>query len=282
LIALILVIMSSSVSVFITTQITMIAEKNKLFEVVSPALLSSLRLIPYGLVWILFSFMYIFIPNTKVRFFSGVLAGLIAGTIYQFVQGGYIYFQVKISNYNAIYGSFAALPFFVIWLQISWLVMLLGAEIAFYHQNIEAYQHDHQFSSLSLSLKQLLALRIVHFLIINFSQGNPPLTDHHIADTLKLPLPLVQKHLTELIASGIISNTPVNDDNDFAYQPAKAIDLLTVQFVLNALEHQGRNTAQFIQENEFSVFADILQQFDRTVAQSPANRLLKDISLEGH
>jgi membrane protein len=165
---------------------------------------------------------------------------------------------------------------------MSWLVVLFGEEISFYHQNIEVYQHDDQFSSLSLAFQKLLALRIVHLIIIHFSQGKPPLTDHHIADTLTLPLPVVQQHVTELVASGILSNTPLNDDDDFAYQPAKAIDLLTVKSVLDALEHQGRNTAQFIQENEFSVFADILQQFDQAVAQSPANRLLKDISPEVH
>lgn len=277
LIAPILVIMSSSVSVFIATQVTLITEKTKLFEVFSPFILSSLKLLPYGIIWILFSFIYIFMPNTKVRFISGVFAGVIAGTIYQLVQVAYIYFQVTIANYNAIYGSFAALPFFIMWLQLSWFVVLLGAEISFYHQNSETYQFHQTYSRITLYLRKLLTLRIVHLLVMNFSQGKKPLTVNQLAHAVELPLPLAQQLLTALVESKLVSGTPVKETAEFAYQPAKAIDLLTVKFVIDTLEQKGENDIHLAQTDEIAALSNILEQFDEIVEQNPANLLLKDI-----
>ena len=131
LISPILVIMSSSVTVFITTQVTLITEKIALLGIFSSLIFFILKLLPYCLVWILFTFIYILMPNTKVNFSSGFIAGVFAGTIFQLAQWAYIYFQVGVAKYNAIYGSFAALPLFLVWLQLSWLIVLLGAEISF-------------------------------------------------------------------------------------------------------------------------------------------------------
>ena len=78
------------------------------------------------MIWILFTFVYIFMPNIKVRLTSALLAGIIAGTAYEVVQWAYIIFQVGVSKYNAIYGGFAALPLFLAWLQVSWLIVLFG------------------------------------------------------------------------------------------------------------------------------------------------------------
>jgi len=138
----ILVIMSSSVTVFITTQIKHITEKVALLGMFSPIIFFFLKLLPYGLIWILFTTIYIFMPNTRVNFSSGIIAGVFAGTLYQIVQWAYINFQVLVAKYNAIYGSFAALPLFLIWLQISWLIVLFGAEISFSYQNVHTHEFD--------------------------------------------------------------------------------------------------------------------------------------------
>ena len=108
----VLVILSSSVTVFVTTQVTLIMEKITFLGVFSPLVFFLLKLLPFGLLWGLFTFLYLFMPNTKVRFTSGLLAGIIAGTIFQVVQWAYITFQIGAANYNAIYGSFAAFRFF--------------------------------------------------------------------------------------------------------------------------------------------------------------------------
>jgi len=122
----ILIIVSSSITVFITTQVQLITEKMLLLGAISPLISFILKLLPYSMIWILFTFIYIFMPNTKVSFKSGLLAGILAGSIYEIIQWVYITFQVGVVKYNAIYGSFAALPMFLVWLQLSWLIVLFG------------------------------------------------------------------------------------------------------------------------------------------------------------
>ncbi|MCP4372677.1 MAG: YihY/virulence factor BrkB family protein, partial [Deltaproteobacteria bacterium] len=116
----ILVLMSSSLPVFITTQIAVITEKVGLIKMFNPFIFTSLKLLPYFLLWILFTFIYLLMPNTKVNFKSGLLAGIVAGTIYQLAQVGYIYLQVAIAKNNPVYASLIALPLLLIWLQASW------------------------------------------------------------------------------------------------------------------------------------------------------------------
>ena len=135
-----LVLMQSSATVFITTQLTDIASRIRLIGYFSPLIFFSLKLIPYFLVWILFTLIYMVMPNTRVRLGAGLLAGVVAGTGYQLLQWVYITFQVGAARYNAIYGSFAALPLFLVWLQVSWIIVLFGAEIAFAVQHVQQYE----------------------------------------------------------------------------------------------------------------------------------------------
>lgn len=280
LIAPILVISASSLSVFISVKVRDITENTELLEVFSPFILSALKLSPYVIIWILFSFIYIFMPNTRVKFWSAMFAGVLAGTIYQLVQAGYIYFQVKISNYNAIYGSFAALPFFVMWLQLSWFVVLFGAEISFFHQHRKTWHSYQYYERLSPYLHKLLALHIAHVLIKNFAQGHPPLNAEQLMRQTQLSLALIQQSLDMLIESGVVSKTPVKRERDMAYQPAKALELLTVKSVLTALEQRGIEDSQVLQTPRIEPIAKLLEQFDAALEQHSANVLLKDMPLK--
>jgi membrane protein len=89
-----------------------------------------LKLSTYFLIWVLFAFLFIYIPNIKVKFKAAVLSSFLTSLIYQIVQYYYVYFQVGFTKYNAIYGSFAALPLFLIWLQICWYIFLFGASLS--------------------------------------------------------------------------------------------------------------------------------------------------------
>jgi membrane protein len=103
-------IASSSLTVIITSQMKLITEKISLLGKISPLIFFLLKLSPFFFLWVLFTFLYIVIPNTGVSFKGGLFAGIITGTIFQLVQKAYIYFQIGVSKYNAIYGGFAALP----------------------------------------------------------------------------------------------------------------------------------------------------------------------------
>jgi len=273
----ILMIISSSVTVFITTHVTLIMDKIALLGIFSPLISFVLNVLPYGIIWILFSFLYIFMPNTKVRFRSGILAGIIAGTIYQILQFGYITFQVGAAKYNAIYGSFAALPLFLIWLQLSWLIVLFGAEFSFAHQNVDTYEFEPDSLKISGSFKRLLSLQISHLLVANFSGGGSPLTATQISHRLEIPIRLVHQILFELNACGIVSDTQTQEHKESGYQPARDIHTLTIQFVIDSLEDRGTDAIPVAKTAESEALSEILRTFRDEVTHSPSNRLLKDI-----
>jgi len=277
LIAPILFFLSSSIMVFITSQVTFITEKFALLGFFSSLIFFLLKLLPYCIVWILFTFIYIFMPNTKVKFISGLVAGIVAGTIYQLVQWGYIAGQVGVAKYNAIYGSFAALPLFLGWLQVSWLVVLFGAEISFSHQNVDTYEFEPDCLQVSISFKKLLSLRITHLLVKNFSAGKPPLTATMITHALEVPIRLVRQVLFELAESGIVSAVVTEDGENPAYQPGRDSDSLTIQYVIDALEKRGVDTIPTAHTAELKVLRESLQMFNDSIVSSPANKLLKSI-----
>jgi membrane protein len=277
LIAPLLFVLSSSITVFITSQVTFITEKFALLGFFSSLIFFLLKLVPYCIVWILFTFIYIFMPNTKVKFTSGLVAGIVAGSIYELVQWGYITFQVGVAKYNAIYGSFAALPLFLGWLQVSWLVVLFGAEISFSHQNVDTYEFEPDCLQVSMSFKKLLSLHITHVLVKNFSAGKPPLTATMITQVLEVPIRLVRQVLFELTESGIVSAVVTDDGENPAYQPGRDSDSLTIQYVIDALEKRGVDSIPTAQTEELNVLAESLQTFNDSIVSSPANKLLKSI-----
>ncbi|KPK98827.1 MAG: ribonuclease BN [Omnitrophica WOR_2 bacterium SM23_72] len=273
----ILVVVSSGFTVFVATQIQFITQKISLLGVLAPLISLIIKILPYGVLWVLFAFIYIFMPNTKVNLKSGIFAGIVAGTIYQLAQWVYIEFQVGVAKYNAIYGSFAALPLFLVWLQLSWLIVLFGAEISFAHQNVDMYEFEPDCLRVSYSFKRLLTLRVVHLLIKNFARGERPLTMSEISHALEIPTRLLRQILYELVESGILSEASTKEYKELGFQPAIDIDLLTIRFVVDALEGRGVDTIPVAQSKELTVLSESLKTFGHTIERSPANKLLKEI-----
>ncbi len=270
-------IVSSTVTVVIKSEAQLVVRKIALLGVISPAIFFTLRLLPYCFIWILFTFVYMFMPNTKIKFASGIFAGIVAGTLYQIFQVAYISFQIGVAKYSAIYGSFAALPLFLVWLQLSWMIVLFGAELSFAHQNVETYEFEPDCSALSYGFKRLLTLRVAHLVVKDFSQGNKPLSPVQIATILEVPIRLVREILYELLRSGIISEICDNEDKEPSYQPARSIDSLTIKYVIDRLEQQGSDNIPVMKSKELERLSGCLQAFDAVVEKSPANMRLKDI-----
>jgi len=271
----VIIILSGSVTVFITTQVTLITEKVAIMGNLSSLVFLLLKLLPYTLLWGLFTFLYIFMPNTKVRFSSGLFAGVIAGTIYQVLQWVYITFQVGVANYNAIYGSFAALPLFMAWLQLSWRVVLYGAEISFAHQNVDTYEFESDARQASHRIKTLLSLQITHHLIRNFIRREKPLTDRDISNQLEIPIRFVNEILFDLVKCRIVSVTETEGER--GYQPALDINTISIQYVIDAMEQRGVNTMPFAHKPEFETLSVLLETFGKTIERLPDNKLLKDL-----
>ncbi len=277
LISPIFIILSGSATVFITTQIEQITQRVALLGMFSPFISSMLKFLPYLLIWTLFTFLYVLMPNTKVNFKAGLVGGVVAGTLYQIAQLAYISFQIGASRYNAIYGSFAALPLFLMWLQISWWIVLFGAELSFANQNVDTYEYEPDCLNISPGFKKLLTLQVAHLLIQNFSNGEKPLTYSLISDQLNMPVRLVHSIIFDLIESGLVSETRTKADKEFAYQPARDINKMTIQSVLEALDQKGTDDLPVAKTEDYRALSDALKKFTKAMAESPANKLLKDI-----
>jgi len=272
-----LFILSSSITVFVTSQIEMITQKVSLLGFFSPVIFTSLKLFPYCVLWVLFTFIYVFMPNTKVNIKSGLIAAIIAGSIYQAVQFGYIHFQIGVGQYGAIYGSFAALPLFLIWLQLSWVIVLLGCEIAFAVQNEETYEFESDCLKVSLSYKKLISLWIVHACVKRFSEEKKPLTATELSHALELPIRLIRQVVFDLTQAGMLSETKTEDSKVGAYQPGCPVEMLTVRKVLDALDDSGVNNIPTMESDAFSKLSSCVTGFRDVISQSDHNLLLKDI-----
>ncbi|MGM0532183.1 MAG: YhjD/YihY/BrkB family envelope integrity protein [Bacteroidota bacterium] len=277
LIAPILAIISSSSAVFISTQIEHIASEIDLLGFIAPVIFFLIRLIPYVLIWFLFTFLYMFMPNTKVKFRSALIGGIVAGTAFVIVQWLYIYFQIGVSRYNAIYGSFAALPLFIIWLQISWLIVLFGAEIAFSDQNMQQYEFETDVDNISIYSKNILALMIAHLLVKNFMKAESPLTAEEISHQLKIPIRLVRKILHELVECKIVSESVSPNTKERAYQPGQDADNLSIAYILEQLEHNGKDKIMSIEGKSQEKIKNIVDNFKTTIKNTEATTLLKKI-----
>ena len=277
LIAPILILLSSSSTVFVSGSFNHISNEYFILGYVGPLLSFFIQLMPFFLVWILFTLVYLVFPNTKVKFKSALQGGIIAGTVFQFTQMGYFIVQVELIDINAVYGSFAALPLLFIWLRISWLILLYGAEISYAQQNVQKYEHELDVSSLSNNTKKVVSLLITQIAVKNFNKGNKPLTDSEMALLLKIPLKLVRQLTYNLIESGILSEIKTKNEKEFAYQPALDIHQLTVQYVMDKID--THNTAELNIHNHiaYKKINDIVIAFSDSLKNNPENKLLLDL-----
>ena len=272
----ILVILSSSANIFITTYLTRFLAHANLpdnFEKLISLCFSSFA---FFTIWLLFIFFYLFIPNKKIKITAAVMGGLISGTIYQILQITYFKFQIGVSSYNAIYGSFAALPLFLIWLQTSWAIFLFGAEISFSWENEEALEpSDIEYDKISIHLEKLIVLRIVHLCVIRFANKKMPALDFDIASEIKIPLKIVKASLKKLLECRILLET--NMKGGTGYVPAQDIETLTVFDVISAFEQRGDDRIQVCKTVEYEIMEQSINEFAKACKSSSGERQLKNI-----
>ena len=230
-----LIAFSSGISIFINTAVA----QSFLYDVLSPFLRFGVKFAPYIINWIVFTILYIVIPNTRVRFMNAMIAGIVAGTAFQLFQFLYIHGQVYLSRYNVVYGSFAAIPLLLLWLQISCLIILLGAEISYASQNIQNYDYEVDTKNISTRYKDFLTLFITYIVVKQFENQKPALSSEQIAINYKLPIRLVNQILMKLVEVSVISEVFNNDSKIKTYQPSIDIYQLTVNLLFSKLDKHG-------------------------------------------
>jgi membrane protein len=272
----ILLVISSSATVLVASQVKFLAHKIGVLGFLGPVISFFLSLLPYVSMWTLLSILYLILPNTKVPIRAGILGGVAAGTIFQIIQWIYIKFQIGVASYGAIYGSFAALPLFLGWVQMSWMIVLFGSEIAHASVNYETYGFHPDYSRISVSSKRLLVLRIFRLVIEKFSTGEKPLSISQIAHVLEIPVRLVQQLLHELADIGLVAETASGIKNQVAFQPARAIEGMTLKYALDAYDQHGA-TAPHPPSEEAEKISGYLKEISETIEKSPGNLKLKDL-----
>ncbi|MFA6315973.1 MAG: YihY/virulence factor BrkB family protein [Elusimicrobiota bacterium] len=273
----VLLILSSSTTIFIASQVELLLKTLSFLGPLAPLILMLLKFLPFVVVWVLFSFVYAFMPNTHVKLPAAICGGVAAGTIYELTQWIYITFQIGVTEYGAVYGSFAALPMFLVWLQVSWLIVLLGAEISFAYQNVATYEFEPDSILNSYSFRRLLSLRVASHAVKRFCKGEPPSTEDALAQDLDIPIRLMRQLLFELVSAGVFSVVVLPDGEEKAYQPSRSAETWTIRDVMGMLENKGTTDLPVLESPELKKLRDGLEALARAVQASPANLVLKDV-----
>ncbi len=242
-----------------------------------PLLSPFLHLLPYCVIALALAFLYAFMPNRKVPWRSGAAAGVLAGAMYMAFQWIYISFQVGAARYNAVYGGFAALPLFLIWLNTSWAIVLFGAELSFAHANARTWEYAAEKETFSPWSQKALSLLVAREACLDFAAGKPPRTPERIAEHLDLPRNLTARLLADLARAGVVSPVCVVEGGPVAYQPARPLDQIRAGWVLARVEHLGDNDLSLVRPRDLSRVSEVLEAFARAASDAPENRPLHEI-----
>ncbi|MDO8282921.1 MAG: YihY/virulence factor BrkB family protein [Thermodesulfovibrionia bacterium] len=263
-------ITASFTSNTIVRKITNIEPFGSLFYVIA-------QLLPYVLVCGAFTFFYLFIPNTKVKFKSALIGGIFAGILWETTGWGFAAFTVSSTKYSAIYSGFAILLMFMIWLYLNWLIILAGAQIAFLHQHPELIGLKDKVLYLSNSLKERLALIITFLICYNYHHNKEHLTIHSLINYLRLPEETIDKMVTLLKDNGLLIET-----NEYppAYIPAKEIDTISLYEIVSVVRsskgeiHLAVKSASSIPEVNI-----VMESLDDSIRNTLGSKTIKDLIL---
>lgn len=169
---------------------------------------------------------YVIIPNTTVKMTSALIAGIVSGLAWQFTQIAFISFQVGVANYNAIYGTFASVPIFMIWIFVSWVIVLFGALLNFACQHVEDFQPIDFKEELNFGAQEKISLAVLLEVCREFEKDGSKSTAPVIGHSLELPVSLVESCLKQLTQMGGV--VPVEEENEHSYVPAKPLEQIKI------------------------------------------------------
>lgn len=236
------------------------------------------RMASMVVIWTMFTLLYLIIPNARVRLGSALMAGIVAGTIFLLFQWGYVYVQRWMTSYNAIYGSFAALPLFLIWMQTSWEILLFGGELSFAYQNIARFAEERESLRISYDQRRKVILAVMILVARNFRDRGGTLPAEEIRRRLGLPTRIVNDILFQLVQAGqLIAVRSGEGERDVAFSPAHDLAQMTVYGILEAVEQTGQTTLDLSQTPELSCMNREVEQLREEVRRSPNNARLVDL-----
>ena len=227
----VLIVCSAGITIFVNTTVGEI---------------EGVGVIQFVIIWLLFTLMYIAVPNTKVRFISALIPGVIMGSLFQLLQMLSVYLIAFLSRTSIVYGAFATIPILMIWLQYTSLLILIGAEMSYAIQNNEEFEYEKDLNEMSRRYKDFIMLYLLSVIIRRFEADEAPLTAHELAIRDHLPIRVVNQLLSRMVETGLLREVYVEDEEEKTYQPALDTHKITVGMVLKRIEAQG--TEEFLQK----------------------------------
>jgi membrane protein len=193
-------------------------------------------ILPYVALWLVFAFFYSFLTNTRVQAVPALIGGVVGGTLWQIAQWGYIAFQVGMANAQAIYGALAQLPVLILWIYVSWVTTLLGAEVAYACQHVTTYFPARLVHCASVYVREWLAHALYFSLVRAFIEGSGTWSAVMFAQQHHIPLRLLNEILAPLQEAGLLVETAASPDH---YVPGRDPASITPWHLLQALRHHG-------------------------------------------
>lgn len=234
----ILIVLISGISIFMTAFV----DRAQGYMLLAPMLQIGLKVMPFVIMSCVFIGLYIFMPNTKVKITAAIVPGILAGVAMQVLQLFYIHGQMLLSSYNAIYGSFAALPLFMLWVQISWTICLFGAQLCYTNQNLEDLAFMANPNEISHRYRLLMSAVLLSKICNRFVEGKKPYTALELKLETNIPIRVTNDLLYNLTEVNLINSSVCHEDHDgdLIYQPAQTLDHITVGDMVDRLEALGR------------------------------------------
>lgn len=261
-------LVSSGVTLFLSQELSWIEAQNSFLSHLGPLITALILFLPFFLVAALFTFLYLFVPNTRVRFLSALVGGLTAGLFYQVVQWGYIRFQKTVSHYDIVYGGLAALPLLLIWIELSWLILLVGAEISFAYQNTERYEFAKEAKRISRRMERLLTIYLLSEL-----EKEGAATPLALARASTVPLCLVLDLLAELERTEL-----ARSNSKGLYTALEGVEGWTIKEIWDRLDTYGCDLVlPVVWEGALAQLRESLKELGQAIAHSSANVPLGDL-----
>lgn len=271
------VLMFSAIGLTASFESNAIVQKVLSIEPLGMLVLLGAKLIPFIFVFLVFTFIYMVIPNTKVKFKSAFIAGAIAGIAWQTTGWVFAISVAKSTKYAAIYSSLAVLILFMIWLYVNWLILLIGAQIAYCHQNLDTLDLGRTIFKLSSKVKEKLVFVIMYLIGYNFYHDLDKWTFDALVKELGLPQESVDRALSELQDKKLILET--GEDPSY-YLPAKDLEVITLNEIINAAR---TNKETMLLESRYlsnPQIDKITGDVDNAIHDALGQKTLKDIVLD--
>lgn len=270
------VLVFAAVTITATLQNHAIVQALLSLQALGTVILLLLRLVPYFTLWGAFTFVYMFIPNTTVKWRSALVGGLVAAILWQTVGWGFATFVVSSTKYYAIYSSFAILLLFLLWLHIGWVIVLLGAQVAYAHQHIHFFQGDRELLAHSPAGREKLALHIMLLVGRNFYHGLDPMSVSELAQQLRIPAGMVNEFMDLFAQTKLV--LPLADEKTFVL--GRAPETITIKDILDCVRNAGKTVKNQSDPSEEEIeINDLLLNVDQSTAKTLRGKHLHGLIL---